>query len=487
MLSRCHEFLNAVGETNKSTEKILICKRFQDVKPLLALIINPQHTTGITAAQVKQYEIKQFPKFPNESFDNDIMSLMEKLIARKLTGDRAKEAVVHLLNLYPAFRDSILKIVEKKLKIGMQLKQINKAFNFTETTSENSETTKPVKKSNKRKKPDDDNDNENEEEEKDDKKDIKSSSLVTEYKIPLANDYAKQINMFQKSITNGETWYISRKLDGVRCQIFTHHGCFSRTGNKFTSTDTLEKMINECTLSGFVLDGEMCVIEHDKETRRDIENFQKAVSAIRKKNQDLGTGFRVYVFDLLTREEFIAGKSHLTLSQRWDRMTLVLKDLFERHSHHFQPVEQVFYNEKNFEKMQQTCKENNWEGLMLRKDTLYKAKRSNDLLKVKTFQSNEYVVQDVQNGTKTILNHKTRKMEECNVLSAVKIRHLDRYDVWVGSGFTDEQRLHYYQHPEDILGKTIEVQYFEETQNKNGDVSLRFPTIKCIYENGRDT
>ena len=37
-----------------------------------------------------------------------------------------------------------------------------------------------------------------------------------------------------------------------------------------------------------------------------------------------------------------------------------------------------------------------------------------------------------------------------------------------------------------IVGKTITVQYFEETSNDRGCISLRFPTVKHIYDNERD-
>jgi hypothetical protein len=37
-----------------------------------------------------------------------------------------------------------------------------------------------------------------------------------------------------------------------------------------------------------------------------------------------------------------------------------------------------------------------------------------------------------------------------------------------------------------IVGKTITVQYFEETTNDKGGISLRFPTVKHIYEGVRD-
>ena len=38
-----------------------------------------------------------------------------------------------------------------------------------------------------------------------------------------------------------------------------------------------------------------------------------------------------------------------------------------------------------------------------------------------------------------------------------------------------------------IIGKVIEVQYFEETENQKDDgVNLRFPTYKQIYKTIRD-
>ena len=58
--------------------------------------------------------------------------------------------------------------------------------------------------------------------------------------------------------------------------------------------------------------------------------------------------------------------------------------------------------------------------------------------------------------------------------------------VQVGSGFNHEQRRHYFQNPNQILGKQIKVQYFEETTNMNGTHSLRFPVIKAVYETPRD-
>ena len=59
------------------------------------------------------------------------------------------------------------------------------------------------------------------------------------------------------------------------------------------------------------------------------------------------------------------------------------------------------------------------------------------------------------------------------------------YKVAVGSGWNQEQRIRYEANPNELIGKTITVQYFEETKNQEGGISLRFPTVKHVYENGR--
>ena len=57
--------------------------------------------------------------------------------------------------------------------------------------------------------------------------------------------------------------------------------------------------------------------------------------------------------------------------------------------------------------------------------------------------------------------------------------------VSVGSGFSIGDRQVYYNDPSKIVGKEITVQYFEESQNQNGEYSLRFPVIKVIHGNER--
>ena len=69
------------------------------------------------------------------------------------------------------------------------------------------------------------------------------------------------------------------------------------------------------------------------------------------------------------------------------------------------------------------------------------------------------------------------------MLAQVWIEHKNHL-VKVGSGFSQEQRIKYTT--EDIVGKIITVQYFEETKNDKGGISLRFPTVKIVHGEKRE-
>jgi DNA ligase-1 len=116
----------------------------------------------------------------------------------------------------------------------------------------------------------------------------------------------------------------------------------------------------------------------------------------------------------------------------------------------------------------------------LRKNTNYKGKRSNDLLKVKEMHDAEYIVTDIETGPMRIIESGIEITD--TVLTNVIINHKG-FEVSVGSGFKLAERQHYYEHPEDIVGKTITVRYFEETKNQQGGLSLRFPIVKYVHNN----
>jgi len=125
-----------------------------------------------------------------------------------------------------------------------------------------------------------------------------------------------------------------------------------------------------------------------------------------------------------------------------------------------------------------------WEGIMIRKNTTYKGKRSNDILKCKKFIDDEYIVKNIETGPFRVIDKVTKKEKTIDTMTNVIIEHKGN-EVSVGSGFSLDQRDKYFNNPTDIIGKEITVQYFEESQDKTGKFSLRFPVCKVIYEQGR--
>ena len=104
-------------------------------------------------------------------------------------------------------------------------------------------------------------------------------------------------------------------------------------------------------------------------------------------------------------------------------------------------------------------------------------------MKYKSFFDDEYVVLDVENGPFRYV--KNGKEVEEKMLSCVVIEHKG-HKVRVGSGFTIDQRQEFFKHPNRLINKQITVQYFSESENQQGGLSLRFPTFKYLHGEKRE-
>ena len=71
------------------------------------------------------------------------------------------------------------------------------------------------------------------------------------------------------------------------------------------------------------------------------------------------------------------------------------------------------------------------------------------------------------------------------ILQSVSYTHLDvykrqGYDLGVGSGFTDKQRDYYWNNPDEIIGKIVQIKFKAETKNKDGGISVQFPIFEIV-------
>lgn len=406
----------------------------EHMSPLLEQIL--QDTYGGRKYYVKQYEVLGSGPL---SLDHDydmFHRLLDYLAERKLTGNSARQAVSDCIEKFrPCDQVWLARILDGNLRIGA-----GDTF-------------------------------------------AKDSGKVEAYPCALANVLEKTKNV---DILDG-TWLVSRKLDGCRCHahidIYNDTVTFkSRQGKKFTTLDKLKQPVldfikgnPDLGLTGkWVLDGEVCIMEGDK------ENFQGLMSVIRRKDYTIENP-RYKVFDLVTEDEFYGRRESPNFSIRYD-MLRALKEYFAN------PIVDVLRQERitgqeTLDSWLQLRRQFDWEGLMVRKDVPYEGKRTNNLLKIKPFQREEYVVTGIIEGD--ITYNTTSGSEIIHGVSALTIEHKGNV-VKVGSGLTKAQRLEWVANPDLIIGKTIAVQYFEETQDKKtGAYSLRFPTLIYVYEDGR--
>jgi len=353
---------------------------------------------------------------------NDLFNLLDDLSNRVITGHDSIAAVNGFVTANTKYEDLIFSIIDRNLEIRASDSVINKVI----------------------------------------------PNLIPTFDVALATKYEPRFCDFEK-----EEWMASRKLDGVRCLIRKEGNkvtAYSRQGNEFT---TLQKVIDDVSMmsNDFVLDGEICLMDEN-----DNEDFQGIMKQIKRKDHTIKNP-KYIIFDYLTLEEFDTKESNTKLSDRLIRLTLHQYDTLSI-------LEQInIDNEQQLSEMIADADANGYEGVMLRKNVGYEGKRSKNLLKCKKFFDAEYEVLDIEFDSHRVIRE--GKEVVIPMLANVWIEHKG-YRVAVGSGWNQEQRIRYQANPEQLLGKTITVQYFEETKNQEGGISLRFPTVKHVYENGRN-
>lgn len=425
------KFVDDLRSNSSMNDKVDIIKRYTSssnqesvfIKNILLYTYHPLWQYNITSDNLKKkkYLVEENSKYVN------IFNLLDDLKNRIITGHNAIMSVNGFVNYHPEYEELIHCIIDKDLKTRAGDKVINKAI------------------------PD----------------------HIPEFSVALADKYDSN------NVSWDDEWYVSRKLDGVRCIAIVDSNSnatfYSRTGKEIDTLDVVADGIRALNITNTVFDGEICLIDDDGN-----EDFQGIMKELRKKDHTIPNP-SYKIFDCLSFSEFYSGKSFATLSKRLNHLKFLLHDNTCPCLSVLQ--QEIITDDDHFQKWVDYSSKYGWEGLMLRKNTVYKGKRSKDLLKYKSFHDAEYTVKNLEFGPFRYV----KDGAECEevMLSAVYIEH-NGHAVKVGSGFTIEQRQHYFLNPEKLMGSQITVQYFEETKNQDGGISLRFPTLKYIYEQKRE-
>ena len=428
-LKRLQEFVNRMKATSSLNEKKVIIESIKNdefITKALNYTYDPYKKYYVTSKTCKKNP-ELTSKIKNH-YPDDLFFSLDMLNDRVTTGHAGIDTANTLANAFPEFADLIYSIIDRNLEIRASESVINKVI----------------------------------------------PGLIPAFNVALATKFEPKFADF-----NEDEWFASRKLDGVRC-IIRREGDkvtgYSRQGNEFTTIQKVLDDVADINVEGdFILDGEICLMGENGN-----ENFQGIMKEIKRKDHIIDNP-KYIIFDCLTLEEFDSQKGTEELLERTERR--ILQDVKLNIFDHLSVLKQEFIvDDKHLAEMIADADKNGFEGVMVRKNTGYEGKRTKNLLKCKKFLDEEYKVLDVDFEDHRVIREGREVVMP--MLANVWIEHKG-YRVAVGSGWSQEQRIKYQANPKEIIGKIITVQYFEETKNQEGGISLRFPTVKHVYENGR--
>ena len=283
--------------------------------------------------------------------------------------------------------------------------------------------------------------------------------LIPEFKVQLANKYFDD-----PDIVEDQEFALTTKIDGGRIIAIKKSGVakfYTRQGQEYGDLVDLKEEMEKYIPDNTCLDGEITLL--DKGNLISKDQYKQTMKITRADGEK--HGIKMLVFDYMTAEEFENQSCDKTYNQR----RLELEKIMNYNNKYFE-VLPVLYKGKDTSKITELLSkaiENNEEGLMINiTNAKYDFKRTNSLLKVKKMKDIDLSIIGYEEGTNS----------NKNKLGAFIVDYKGN-NLKVGSGFSKELREEIWKHPEDYIGITISIQYFEETENAEGLKSLRFPVF----------
>ena len=254
--------------------------------------------------------------------------------------------------------------------------------------------------------------------------------------------------------------FVTEKYDGCRCLAFIENGkveLYSRQGKRYEGCKEIEEELLSLGIQNVMLDGEILA------TNCGYDDVYKETTKRLKNKKPIKKGLYFNVFDYVEKEEYDSLKGIYTYEERRKK----LDSIEETENIKVAPLLISTDDMNEILKLLDEYRSLGAEGLMCNLNKPYEFKRSKTLLKLKVMSTIDLRVVGFEEG-----NNKNK-----GKLGAVLVKYKDNI-VKVGSGWNDSDREEVWNNQDKYLGKILEISYFEETTNKDGSYSLRFPIAK---------
>lgn len=417
-----NQFVQEIMESNSRLHKQAVLNKYKDdeiVKRYLKIAFDPFMVYGISTKKLAK-KISVEATWPTE-LTPTIFNLFNYLETHNTGKDSdiaiCQMALKELGKTYPEYyAELLISLICKDLSIGCDSKTINKEI----------------------------------------------PGLIPTFNVQLANKY------FDKpEYVEGKEFAITTKIDGCRIIALKENGqvsFYTRAGQKYEGLVDLEAELSSIIPDNMCFDGEITLLDRGNLSSK--EAYKETMKIVRTKDKEKH-GIKMLVFDFLTAIEFKSQSCFYDYSER----RLMAELLFNHLGLKYFELLPILYRGSDTSKIVELLNEETSkgeEGVMINLcDAYYEYKRTNNLLKVKKFNTCDLRVIGFEEGTGKYVG----------MLGAF-ICEYKGGQVKVGSGLTDEQRIEVWRNSRNYENLIIEVSYFEETKDSTGKPSLRFPTFK---------
>lgn len=285
-------------------------------------------------------------------------------------------------------------------------------------------------------------------------------NLIEVIEPMLATNYN---NIFDK-LDYEKNYYFTMKLDGNRMILDARERPFKAYSRNSILLKGLDDFLNELNLPlGYIYDGEL--LPSNTKDKISSEQYKEINSLMKTKGVKDKNKIKYYIFDIVNLD-----KPYKT--RREDYLNFLEENKY-------QTVVPILHygkiDKEVFKLLKKVTKDGN-EGLMANLENgEYQNVRSKNILKFKKFNDVDLKCVNIEEGTGKLKN------KLGNIIVEYKGNLLS-----VGTGFNDEERKLYWENPLMILNKIVKIKFFEESKDKNGKLSLRFPVFEEIRKDKED-
>lgn len=399
----------------KAKQQFLIGNQCDEWDEFLKWLLNPQIVTGIDRKKLKK---KVSVDYVGEHIN------FESILNHLKENNTGRDCDVAMCQLFitanPDYADFLTAVFTKSLKLGVDVKLVNKSY---------------------------------------------GKGFIKVHEVMLGSPRDKL------RLKDGEWFSLSQKLNGIRA-TYVQGKMISRQGKEIKGLEHITiplKWVNSDIEEDMVYDGEL--IRKNVDNLPDNDNFRLTTSIVNAEGNDKSE-LEFVIFDCLLYDEFVNGSSKLKYKDRHNILNTVIEyiDTDAREDIRAVPIFYQGTDQSEIDKQLAIADGLGYEGLMLNRDAIYECKRVNSLVKIKSFKTSDLRIVDAIEGDG----------KYAGALGSVVVEYKNN-TVNVGSGFTDEQRKKYWAIKDELIGKIAQVQYKEASKNKDTRLeSLQFPVFVSL-------